>query len=236
MEFGEFMVFCDAHMHINYIINCYNSVQDCFKVCEKDLRFCACSTALEPKEFIQNENFLLSFPENFRIIHSFGIHPWYVNEEKYCNIDFLEKLLSQNRIHAVGECGFDFFTQELRETEERQKELFEASLELAVQYSKPLIVHDRKALDPIFRYTAKLKELPAVVFHSFPFGAREAESILSKGVNAYFSFGKNLLRQGSRNMKALQGIGFHRILAETDAPYGRIGKEKFTPATDIAKV
>lgn len=230
------MLFCDAHLHINHIINCYDTIQDFFKVSAKNLRLYACSTALEPNEFNQNENFSLFFPKGFKIIHSFGIHPWYVSEEKYCNIDFLEKLLSENRIHAVGECGFDFFTPELRETEQRQRELFEATLELAIQYSRPLVIHDRKAAEPVFRYSPELKKLPAVVFHAFPFGAREAEVILSKNVNAYFSFGKNLLRKSSRNIKALQGIQFSRILAETDSPYGRIGKEKFTPVADITKV
>ena len=81
-----------------------------------------------------------------------------------------------------------------------------------------------------------LKKIPAAVFHSFAFGPREALSVLSHGINAYFSFGKALQNGNKKSMACVAELPLERLLFETDAPYQTLKGESFTPLGDIKLV
>ena len=115
--------------------------------------------------------------------------------------------IKYDKIFAIGECGFDLFTDEYKSTFAEQKEIWNAQLELAIKYDKPIIVHCRKGMCHIFESIEKLKKIKAVIFHSFSGSVTEAISLRKKGVNAFFSFGKPILN-GNKNaiqcVKSLQ--------------------------------
>jgi TatD DNase family protein len=152
---------------------------------------------------------------------SFGIHPqWPV----WKNAELLERLAAGGRIQAIGEAGFDFFgdvPERVRrpENEGVQRAVFEFQLELAEARSLPLLLHLRKAMDLAFAYAPRLRRLPAAIFHSYSGTARDAESLLAKGVNAYFSFGTPVLNGNKRAVAACAALPPDRLLAETDAPW-----------------
>ena len=151
-------------------------------------------------------------------------------------LSFLETLLSEKKIDAVGECGFDFFTQEFKSTKENQEIAWSRQIELAASYGTPLVVHLRKAVEKIFRDSKILKKIPSVVFHSFPGAVAEAKSILSHGVNAYFSFGKPLLNGKKSAIDCVKNLPLERLVLETDAPYQTLKGEESTVPSDIFRV
>ena len=154
------------------------------------------------------------------IVYSYGLHPQsagYIDVQ--ANADFLEALLVQKKLDAIGEAGFDYFTKEFREHAGLQEEIFNLQLELALKYNKPLVVHARKANEKLFEYSKQLKKLPAVLFHSFMGPAREAETLLSRGINAYFSFGKQIMNNNKKVLDCVQNLPLQNLLLETDAPF-----------------
>lgn len=154
-------------------------------------------------------------------VSSFGIHPqWAV----WKNAELLSRLAAGGRIAAIGEAGFDFFgdrPERVRtpENEGAQRSVFEYQLELAERSGLPLLLHLRKAMDLAFFYAPRLRRLPGAIFHSFSGTERDAESLLAKGVNAYFSFGAALLNGNKRAAAACASVPEDRLLAETDAPW-----------------
>lgn len=217
---------CDSHFHLKQSLENEEFSQ------EKTGVYKGISCCHEKNEFLWTENFIVQ--HQLESVHlSFGLHP---QMPSMSDVGFLEELLKQKRICAVGECGFDFYNEEFRKSEKLQEEAFEICLSLALEFSVPIIVHDRKALDRIFLNWKKLKQVKSVLFHGFGFGPVEVESILKKGINAYFSFGKALLNGNKKSIACVKNLPLENLLLETDAPYMTLKNEKFTSRSDIKKV
>ena len=156
------------------------------------------------------------------------------SEIKYDNS--IENMTKYDKVFAIGECGFDLFTDEYKSTFAEQNELWNAQLELAIKYDKPIIVHCRKGMCHIFESIEKLKKIRAVIFHSFSGSVTEAISLRKKGVNAFFSFGKPILNGNKNATDCVKNLPLEWLLLETDSPYQTLKGEVFTPPTDILKV
>jgi TatD DNase family protein len=156
------------------------------------------------------------------------------SEIKYDNA--IENMTKYDKVFAIGECGFDLFTDEYKSSFVEQKEIWNAQLELAIKYDKPIIVHCRKGMCHIFESIEKLKKIISVIFHSFPGSVTEANSLRKKGVNAFFSFGKPILNGNKNAMDCVKNLPLEWLLLETDSPYQTLKGEVFTPPTDILKV
>jgi len=168
-----------------------------------------------------------------KFLISFGVHPQDPDEMK---LGLLKELIEEKRIDAVGEIGFDRYNEEFKQNFSNQVKVFEHQLELAINYDMPVVLHIRKAFEELFKYSADLKKLPAVIFHSFSGTNDQAEFFLNRGVNAFFSFGTPLLNGHRKAEKTLREISIERVLVETDAPYQPVSGEKFSFASDILKV
>lgn len=217
---GYTVEYIDAHMHI----------ADCasWKLPPDTM---VCSSAHSFEEFLLVEAAAQENPG--RVMATFGIHP---QNPDVCLYPVLAELAREKRIQAVGEAGFDLFTSEYQATLPRQLEAWCLQLELAKKYQLPLVVHCRKAMDKIFMYTKELSALPAVVFHAYPGSPQEARNLLRRGVNAFFSFGKELLRGRRNSIQCVESLPLERLLAETDAPYQTLRHQAATPPEDIELV
>ena len=167
------------------------------------------------------------------ILFSFGIHPQNpVTDEA----EFLYRLLETRQIQAIGEGGFDLFNDEYKRLLPMQQKVWDMQLRWAQDFQLPVVIHCRKALHLIFDSAARLKKLPAVIFHGWGGSPQEAASFLKKGVNAYFSIGKAVLR-GQKSVCAMAAsFDSTRILTETDAPYMRLKAEEYSHPRDIIAV
>jgi len=212
--------FTDSHIHISDLSS--NKIL-------KDSYVCSSCHSVTDFNFVKkiSEN----NPDNIFI--SFGIHP---QNPDLSLVTYLEKLLKSDKIVAIGECGFDLFSKDFASMLNFQKESWEIQLEFAEKYCKPIVIHSRKALDKIFSYSKTLAKLPAVIFHSFPGSIIEAESFLKRGINAYFSIGKQVLNGNKKVIQCAQNLPLTKILTETDAPFQTLKYEKETFPIDIIRV
>ena len=218
------MDFFDSHFHLVELAKAAGDSPVDFG----QIRGCSC--ALGPEEFEIMEKIC---QRNRQILPAFGIHPQNPDEKL---VPYLENLLLNRRIAAVGEIGFDFFSPDDRKNRPAQEKVWKKCLDLAIEYGFPVVIHNRKSMDMIYSSIAELSHVTAVMFHSFPFGPVESRAILDRGVNAYFSFGKNLIRGSVRNRECIKSLPLDRILLETDAPFQTLGPESFTKSTDIELV
>lgn len=234
LEKKSSFTFCDAHFHL---VQCtdFQNVSDISASFSSEDAFFGCTCAHDRTEYEAQRKVCeqLSSNKNICLVQSFGMHPQLPLTE---NADFLEKLLSEGALDAVGEAGFDLYTQEFRENSAAQEEAWRAQIALAVQYDKPLVVHCRKALNRIFRDSAQLRKIRAVLFHSFCGGMHEAEGILGKGINAYFSFCKQILNGNKKSIECVRNLPLDRLLLETDAPFQTLKGEQFTSPAEIRRV
>lgn len=220
----------EAHFHLKQLLEVSPESADFIK--ENDfLGFCSCRT-LSEVEFV--ENFIAENPGTAaKLKITFGIHPQAPVENE---IQTLEKLVSENRIAAVGEIGLDRFNEEFAKTFEQQKKLFAAQLDIARCAKLPVILHIRKAIPEIFEQIQELKKIEKVIFHSYSGTAAEAESILNHGVNAFFSFGNAILNGHKKAIDSVKTLPENRILTETDAPYQPKKGENFSKPQDILEI
>lgn len=224
--FSEFLSFkiCDAHLHAADLLKVNLSLPEFSS-------YTAISCAHTKEEFALQEKAIQNTTS--KIYSAFGIHPFNPDLK---NLEFLESLVSSKKITAIGEAGFDFFTPELKATQDPQSAAFEAQLSLCQKYKLPLILHGRKCNDRFFFYARELAKIPAVIFHSYMGTAAEAKSLLAKEINAFFSFGKPLINGSKKVIECIKSLPKEKILLETDAPFQVLKGESVTQASDILKV
>jgi len=169
----------------------------------------------------------------------FALHPQLSGEKRYSmsrGIELLFSLAVESRLDAVGEAGFDLYDDKFKAAEDIQDEIFLSHLEAALHWNLPMILHLRRSMHKIFPFAQQLKRLPAVVFHSWPGTRWEAESMLKKGINAYFSFGAAVLKNHREAIVSASFLPADRVLLETDAPYQPLRKKEFSTWRDLSQI
>jgi TatD DNase family protein len=169
----------------------------------------------------------------------FALHPQLSVVREFSLSRGIEHLFSfavESRLDAVGETGFDLYDKEFKAVESIQDEMFTSHLDVALHWDLPMILHLRKAMHKIFPFMPQLKKLPAVVFHSWPGTRDEAEAILKKGINAYFSFGAAVLKNHKDAIASARILPSDRVLLETDAPYQPLREKEYSTWRDLSQV
>lgn len=140
---------------------------------------------------------------------TYGIHPWEV--ENNPDLSFLETLLKENRIVAIGETGIDRLH---KDTVAIQIECFEKHILLSEQYQKPLIIHNVKATSDILKLYKKHHPKQAWIIHGFNGNAEEARQLTSCGI--YLSVGESLFYPHRKIAKSISSIPLEYLFFETD--------------------
>lgn len=131
-------------------------------------------------------------------------------------IKVLEKYVADPYCVAVGECGLDYHW--MNGTKEAQSELFVAQAELALKYSKALIVHSRNAHPDTFSVVKQYSDKIPVIIHCFSYDEMACKEYLNCG--CYISFAGNITYKNTVELRtACSIVPSNRILIETDAPY-----------------
>jgi TatD DNase family protein len=129
-------------------------------------------------------------------------------------------LVAEPKVVAIGECGLDYFrTEESAENKQKQKERFEAHIELALTVGKPLVVHCRNAHDDMVKilkdYMGNHKDL-RVVMHFFTGTGELAQQYLDLG--CYLSFPGPVTYTDMYD-DSIRLCPTDKLLIETDAPF-----------------
>jgi TatD DNase family protein len=142
-----------------------------------------------------------------------GIHPHQAGGPEAERLPELAELLGQRRAVAVGETGLDFYRDWAPPN--RQRDLFAAQLELAVELGKSVVVHNRDADSETAAALAGFDG--TVVLHCFS-SPGLLEVALERGY--YVSFAGNVTYPSADELReAARRVPADRILAETDSPY-----------------
>lgn len=143
-----------------------------------------------------------------------GLHPVFLEQHQPGDITKLEEKLATTNVVAVGEIGLDFYIKEL--DREKQKQLFEAQLAVAVNLDLPVILHVRKAHNEILT-SLKKYNVKGGVSHAFNGSLQEAQQYIDMGFK--LGFGGTMTYEGSHKIHQLaKDLPLEAIVLETDAP------------------
>lgn len=145
-----------------------------------------------------------------------GVHPHEASEAKDGFIDKIAELLHWPKCVAVGEIGLDYhYNFSPRET---QLKVFAEQLDLAIQYDKPVVIHDREAHGDVFSLVYQRKNKLRGVMHCYSGSLESAKQYIKLGF--YISFSGTLTYKNASNLKeTAANIPLEYILCETDCPY-----------------
>lgn len=150
-----------------------------------------------------------------KIFCALGIHPTEAKDAKDEDFDRIRNLIHEPKVVAIGECGLDYYWD--KTTAEVQKKVFLKQIELANEFKKPLLIHDREAhketFDMLFEH-AKVD----VVMHCFSGSSEFALECVKKGF--YIALGGVVTFKNAKKVhEVAQVIPLDKLLLETDAPF-----------------
>jgi len=155
------------------------------------------------------------------IFAGIGCHPKTKEESGYVfnKKDFLE-IITSKKVVAVGECGLELASPKITEPEKEellryQKEIFSEQINLAKEFSLPIIVHCRNTHKEAIEILSKENNLQGVI-HCFSGSWIDAQKYLAMGF--YISF-TGIITYTNDYDKVVKNMPLERILLETDCPY-----------------
>ncbi len=145
-----------------------------------------------------------------------GLHPTSVKEDYLLQIEKLEKLITENKIIAVGEIGIDLYWDKTFLKE--QIISFRRQIRFALQNELPVVIHSRNAFPEVFSVLDEFSgEKLTGVFHAFTGNIYDAEKALNMGFK--LGIGGIVTFKNSGLDKIVKEIGPENLILETDSPY-----------------
>ncbi len=180
---------------------------------EKDVRY-----TVIVAEDLKTSHEVLSLSEKFPdiLLPALGCHPHHAAEWKEGDLAGFEKLISKPEVVGVGEIGLDYHYD--FSPKDAQKKVFRLFLELAQKVHKPVIIHNRKSEEDMFRILNEVASSYQGVIHCFDSTVDSARVFLDMGFMISFS-GLVTFDKTGRLKEAVEFVPIDRMLIETDSPY-----------------
>lgn len=145
-----------------------------------------------------------------------GLHPCSVQADYKEELKEVRRWLELRRFVAVGEIGLDYYWD--TSFMEQQQEAFRIQIEWALEFSYPIVIHTRNAMDDTLAIVEEyLDRGLRGIFHCFSGTAEQAARIMKTGF--YFGIGGVLTYKNSGLVDAIREVPLERMVLETDAPY-----------------
>ncbi|MBS0283947.1 MAG: TatD family hydrolase [Proteobacteria bacterium] len=145
---------------------------------------------------------------------AYGLHPIFLDEHVPQHLDALPDWIARENPVAIGECGLDFFVPGL--DVETQRFYFRRQLEIARDFSLPVILHARRALDEVIATIRQIGQLRGVV-HSFSGSLEQARQLWKCGFQ--IGIGGPVTYPRARRLREIVAtMPIEFLLLETDAP------------------
>ena len=145
-----------------------------------------------------------------------GLHPTSVKEDYLSQLDNLEKLITENKIIAIGEIGIDLYWDKTFLKE--QIISFRRQIKFALKNKFPVVIHSRDAFPEVFSVLDEFyDEKLTGVFHAFTGNICDAEKAITIGLK--LGIGGIVTFKNSRLDKVVSAIGPDNLVLETDSPY-----------------
>ncbi|HEX7988608.1 MAG TPA: TatD family hydrolase [Stenotrophomonas sp.] len=145
---------------------------------------------------------------------AYGLHPMFLHEHRPEHLQQLRDWVEREKPRAIGECGLDFFVDNLDPAAQRM--YFQGQLEVARDFQLPLIVHARRALDEVILRIRRVGGLSGVV-HSFSGSPEQARQLWDLGFMIGLG-GPITYTRANRLRGLVTQMPLEFLLLETDAP------------------
>lgn len=145
---------------------------------------------------------------------SIGLHPSEVQKETDVDLNWIDELINEPKVVAIGEIGLDYYWD--KTYVEEQKKYFKLQIKKAEQYKLPIIVHCRDAISDCFNIL-KDENIPGVL-HCYSGSYEMAKEFVKRGY--YLGIGGVVTFKNSVEIKkVVTEIDIKYLLSETDCPY-----------------
>ncbi|WP_306173675.1 TatD family hydrolase [Limnobacter humi] len=151
-------------------------------------------------------------------VYCLGIHPLFVHQSTDYHLDTLRDALQQNRddplLAGVGEIGLDGFVPGLDWN--RQVKFFHAQLKMARDFDLPVVMHVRKAQDPILKGLRMFKPTSGIA-HAFNGSFQQADHFLNLQMKLGFG-GACTFTRALQLRRLAADLPAEALVLETDGP------------------
>ncbi|MBU0535178.1 TatD family hydrolase [Patescibacteria group bacterium] len=207
----------DSHCHLVHE-KYKESIEEIIKDAKKFgvEKFIIVGTSIE-----ENKKAIEASGKSEKIFCSVGIYP---HENIEISLSDLKKSLEENlksskRVVAIGETGIEMPLWENGRTLDKQVELLEMHLNLALENKLPVIIHNRNGNEEVYALLKKYSEKGlSGVMHCFTSDWDYAQMILDLGFCISFT---NIITYPKKEqlLEVVKNIPMDKFLLETDAPY-----------------
>ncbi len=230
-------MFIDTHCHIDMSkeIDVNQYIQNAYLANVKGLIFSFCNQDC----YRAGIKFLEKYSDVFV---SLGFHPEDADIITDKDLECLDEVLvSSSRIVAIGEIGLDYYWR--KDNKEKQRDLFQKQLDLAVKYQMPVVIHCRDAIQELYDILSQYKGKVKGVIHCFSGSYEMALRFIELGF--VLGIGGVLTFKNSKLYQVVEKIPLSSIVLETDSPYltpephrGETNESKYIPliAAKIAQI
>jgi TatD DNase family protein len=145
---------------------------------------------------------------------AWGMHPMYIDVHAEDHLAGLRRRIEAWRPVAIGEIGLDLFVDGLDFA--TQEFFYVEQLKIARDYDLPVLLHCRRAVDPILKQLRRIK-VPGGIAHAFSGSRQQADEFLRLGFK--LGFGGAFTWDRATRLRALAAeLPLEAIVLETDSP------------------
>lgn len=145
---------------------------------------------------------------------AYGLHPMFLHAHRPEHLQQLRQWIEREQPVAVGECGLDYFIEGL--DAKTQQYYFDEQLRLARDFTLPVIVHARRAVDAVIASLRRIGGLRGVV-HSFSGSTEQAAQLHKLGFLLGIG-GPVTYARANRLRSIVAAMPLEQLLLETDSP------------------
>lgn len=228
-------MFIDTHCHIDSSVSGDVYIKNAYSANVKGLIFSFCNQDC----YQAGIEFLDKYPDVFV---SLGFHPEDADNITDKDLHCLDEVLvSSSRIVAIGEIGLDYYWR--KDNKEKQRDLFQKQLDLAVKHQMPVVIHCRDAIQELYDILSQYKGKVKGVIHCFSGSYEMTRAFIELGF--VLGIGGVLTFKNSKLYQVVEKIPLSSIVLETDSPYltpephrGEMNESKYIPliAKKIAQI
>ena len=205
------MSWIDSHCHLDF--DAFNNHPQLFQQLEE----AGCLRVMVPAISLEYFQRLIEFSiqHKDKVDIALGLHPYFIAQHSFSDLDVLDQQLEFSRPSAVGEIGLDFM---LTDTDrDKQLYLFEQQVKLAIKHQLPIIVHCRKAHDQVASLVRKLSFKNGGIIHAFSGSLQQAQNYIELGF--VLGLGGALTFDRAKAMhKMVAALPDGSFVLETDSP------------------
>jgi len=219
------MIDCHCHLLEPEFVEREKVIEECKKEMKAIINCCAFFPFEEALELQKKHSGF--------IFTSVAIHPIYVDKvgkkELQKAFDFIRK--NSEAICAIGETGLDYFHVKDESLRQKQKEIFENFIKVALELNKPLVIHCRNAFDDCIDILERYKP-KKVMWHLFS-SRKHLQKILDNSWSISIGPG---IKKSKDIAKIARDMPLSRIMLETDSPWFAQPGQAFGLPTNVKVV